>query len=161
MRHHFVRLPASRMNHVRGHWAAAIEGVAAASSAYVLSLLRIVAGILFICHGLQKLVGFPVPMPGPHVSLASLLGVAGLVETLGGALIIAGLFTRLVAFVLSGEMAVAYFMQHARGGAWPIANGGELAVLYSFIFLCFAAVGGGPWSLDSLFGQQENGGSRS
>ena len=112
-----------------------------------LSILRIVTGFLFMTHGTQKWLGFPVPFPSP-VEPWSLNGVAGMLELVGGALILVGLFTRPVAFVLSGLMAVAYFMVHAPQGFWPIVNKGELAVLYCFVFLCFAAAGGGAWSVD-------------
>jgi putative oxidoreductase len=118
--------------------------------AAVLGLLRIVVAFLFIAHGLQKLIGFPAGMPGPPQGLASLMGVAGLIETAGGAFMLAGLFTRIVAFILSGEMAVAYFTQHAQRGFWPLTNGGELAVLYCFLFLFFAVAGSGAWSLDAF-----------
>jgi putative oxidoreductase len=112
-----------------------------------LSVLRIVSGFLFIAHGMQKLLGFPVPRPS-SIELASLSGVAGMLELFGGALLIAGLFTRPVAFVLSGEMAFAYFLAHAPHGFWPLVNRGELAVLYCFVFLLLAVAGGGPWSVD-------------
>ena len=116
----------------------------------LLSLLRIITGFLFAAHGAQKLLGLPAPMQGGTVALMSLIGVAGLLELVGGLLILVGLFTRPVAFILAGEMAVAYFMVHAPGGFWPIINKGEPAVLYCFVFLYLAAAGGGPWSLDSL-----------
>ena len=116
---------------------------------YALSLLRIVIGFTFSLHGWQKVFGLFGGMGhGTTAHLTSLLGVAGLLETVGGALIFLGLFTRCVAFVLCGEMAVAYFRQHAPHGLWPISNGGELAVLYCFIFLLLVSAGAGPWSLD-------------
>lgn len=109
------------------------------------ALLRIVAGLLFSLHGFQKLFGaFGADAPMP---LMSQMGVAGVVEAVGGVLIALGLFTSPVAFVASGEMAVAYFLAHAPRGFWPIANGGELAVLYCFLFLYIAARGSGRWSL--------------
>jgi putative oxidoreductase len=114
---------------------------------YTLTLLRIIVGFTFCLHGLQKAFGF---VGGHRFPITSLLGFAGLLETLGGLLIIAGLFTRPVAFLLCGEMAVAYFKQHATKGFWPINNGGELAVLYCFIFLYLVQAGGGPWSLDRM-----------
>ena len=117
---------------------------------HVLSALRISAALLFIAHGTVKLFGFPPGTPRPPLVLLSLLGAAGVIETIGGALMLVGLFTRPVAFVLSGEMAVAYFRQHAPGGTWPIVNGGELAVLFCFIWLLFVAAGPGPWSIDAL-----------
>lgn len=116
---------------------------------YALSLLRIVVGFTFSLHGYQKLFGlFGGLGHGATAHLASLLGVAGVLETFGGALIFLGLYTRPVAFILCGEMAVAYFHQHAPRGLWPISNGGELAVLYCFIFLLLVSAGAGPWSLD-------------
>jgi putative oxidoreductase len=115
---------------------------------HILSILRIVAGFLIATHGAQKLFGFPTPLPGGPVHLLSLFGVAGVVETVGGILLLLGLFTRIAGFVLAGEMAVAYFMMHAPRGFWPLLNQGELAVIYCFAFLYFAAAGGGEWSLD-------------
>ena len=114
----------------------------------VLSVLRIVTGFLFIQHGTQKLLAFPVPPPNGQPALMSLNGVGGMLELFGSALLILGLFTRPVAFVLSGFMAVAYFMAHAPQGFWTIVNHGELAALYSFVFLYFFVAGGGEWSLD-------------
>jgi putative oxidoreductase len=115
----------------------------------LLSILRIVAGFLFMIHGAQKLLGFPAPFP-MQVNLYSLIGLAGVLELFGGALVMVGLFTRPVAFVLSGEMAFAYFMAHAPKSFWPVLNGGDAAVLYCFVFLYLAAAGGGPWSVDRL-----------
>jgi putative oxidoreductase len=113
-----------------------------------LNLLRIVAGFLFLQHGLQKLFGV---LGGTQVTdFFGMMGLAGLLETVGGALLILGLFSRPVAFILSGQMAWAYFMQHAPAGFWPIMNRGELAALYSFIFLYLAARGGGVFSLDGV-----------
>lgn len=119
--------------------------------ARLLSVLRIVAAFLFIPHGTQKLFGMPAAAPRDPVSLLSLQGVAGTLETFGGLLVLLGLFTRPVAFVLAGEMAVAYFLRHAPQGFWPLLNRGELAALYCFLYLYLAAVGGGPWSLDRLW----------
>lgn len=113
----------------------------------LLSVLRIVTGFLYLQHGMMKLLSFPAPFPRP-VELFSLIGLAGMLELFGGALILVGLFTRPVAFILSGEMAFAYFMAHAPKGFWPILNGGELAALYCFVFLYLAAAGGGTWSAD-------------
>lgn len=112
------------------------------------ALLRIVAGLLFIEHATQKFFAFPVafPMPGP---LPPMLIAAGVIELVAGTLITLGLFTRLAAFIASGEMAVGYFMGHvSRGGFWPAANMGEAAILYCFIFLFLAAAGPGAWSVD-------------
>ena len=118
-------------------------------SARLLSVLRIVAAFLFMAHGTMKLFAFPAARASGQPELMSLSGVAGMLETFGGALLLVGLFTRPVAFVLSGLMAVAYFMAHGSKGFWPIVNGGELAVLYCFAFLFIAAHGGGKWSIDS------------
>lgn len=115
----------------------------------LLSVLRIISAFLFVEHGTQKWLAFPAP-PASPVSIASLGGAAGLFELIGGALLLIGLFTRPVAFVLSGVMAFAYFIAHAPQGFWPLLNRGELAVLYCFVFLYLAAAGGGPWSVDSL-----------
>ena len=113
----------------------------------VLSVLRIVTAFLFVEHGTQKWLAFPVPRSSPTV-FWSLSGAAGLLELVGGLLLLFGLFTRPVAFVLSGLMAFAYFIAHAPQGFWLIVNRGELAVLYCFVFLYLAIAGGGPWSLD-------------
>jgi putative oxidoreductase len=104
------------------------------------ALLRIVAGFLFACHGLQKLLGL---LGGHRVALASLPGAAGVIETVGGVLVMIGLFTSPAALICSGEMAVAYFMAHQPRGTFPIQNGGEPAVLFCFIFLFIATRGGG------------------
>lgn len=113
----------------------------------ILSVLRIMSGLLFLAHGTSKLLGWPSSM-GDH--LTPLMAVAGILELVGGALIVAGLFTRPVAFVLSGMMAVAYFMAHAPQGFFPMLNHGELAIMFSFVFLYFVAAGGGSWSVDAL-----------
>ena len=113
----------------------------------LLSVLRIIAAFLFMEHGMQKWLGIPVEPTKPTV-LMSLSGIAGLFELIGGFLLLIGVFTRPVAFVLSGLMACAYFISHAPNGFWPIVNRGELAALYCFVFLYLAASGGGPWSLD-------------
>jgi len=117
-----------------------------------LGALRIVAGYLFIAHGTAKLFGAPHLAMFDGLQLWSLAGVAGILEVVGGALLIVGLFTRPAAFVLSGLMAVAYFIAHASQGnvLLPLLNGGELAALYSFTFLYFALSGPGAWSLDGL-----------
>ncbi len=116
----------------------------------LLSVLRIVVALLFIQHGGEKLFGFPLSPRGASDFLSPLMLVAGVLEFFGGLLILFGLFTRPMAFVLSGLMAVAYFMSHAERGFFPLQNGGELAALYSFVFLFLAVAGGGAWSLDSL-----------
>jgi putative oxidoreductase len=115
-----------------------------------LSILRIVAGFLIMQHGMQKLLGLPAPMPGGTVPFLSLFGVSGALELVGGLLLLLGLFTRLAAFILSGELAVAYFMVHAPQGFWPLLNKGEPAALYSFAFLYLAVAGGGAWAIDNL-----------
>src|SRR5208337_4895222 len=112
------------------------------------AVLRIAVAILLMQHGGQKL--FNYPAGHGTVPLQSLLGVAGILELGGGALLLVGLFTRPVAFILSGQMAVAYFMAHAKHGFWPVQNGGELAVVYCFIFLYLSAAGAGALSIDGL-----------
>jgi putative oxidoreductase len=116
----------------------------------LLSVLRIITAFLFIAHGAQKLFGFLAPPGMPAFPAFSEMWVAGMLELFGGGLLLLGLFTRPVAFILSGMMAVAYFQSHAPGGFWPLQNKGELAVLYCFVFLFLAAAGGGVWSLDRL-----------
>lgn len=113
---------------------------------HALSLLRIVTALLFLEHGTQKLLGFPAAQFSPP--LLSLFGIAGLLELIGGLLLVAGLFTRPVAVLLSGEMAIAYLMAHAPQSFFPIINQGEAAILFCFVFLYVAAAGAGPWSLD-------------
>ena len=119
----------------------------------LLSVFRIVTGLLFLAHGLVKLAGFPEGAQPGQVPLASIYGLAAVLELVGGAAIVLGLFTRPVAFVLSGQMAVAYFMAHAPQSFFPVLNGGELAILYSFGFLYLAAAGAGPWSIDARRGR--------
>jgi putative oxidoreductase len=117
----------------------------------VLSILRIMVGLLYLQHGLNKLFDFPARgVHPPFVLLTLVPGLAGLLETIGGILIVIGLFTRPVAFILSGEMAVAYFMVFAPRGFYTYANGGELAALFCFVFLYLFVAGGGSWSLDRL-----------
>lgn len=126
---------------------------------YLLSVLRIMSGLLFLQHGTGKWLGFPPGVPGYPQSLSNLTffsgGMAGLFELVGGALLVLGLFTRPVAFILSGMCAVAYFMAHGGFSSvatfFPILNRGELAALYSFVFIYLFAAGGGAWSLDRLF----------
>jgi putative oxidoreductase len=116
----------------------------------LLSVLRIITGFLFIAHGTQKLFNYPASQQNAAAPLMSFMGFTGVLEFVGGLLILLGLFTRPTAFILSGMMAVAYFMAHASGGFLPIVNKGELAVLYCFVFLFLAVAGGGEWSLDNL-----------
>ena len=128
------------------------------TSAYTsraLSLLRIVSAFLFIQHGTAKFLGAPHVAMFDGFQAASLMGVAGALELVGGALLLIGLFTRPVAFVLSGFMAAAYFMAHASQGFvfTPILNQGELAIMFSFVFLFISAAGGGAWSVDAMRGK--------
>jgi len=116
---------------------------------HLLSALRIVTGLLFLQHGTTKLLSFP-PSQFSGVELGSVFGIAGVLELVGGALIVLGLFTRPVAFVLAGEMAAAYFMAHAPANFYPLLNQGELAILFCFTFLYLSAAGGGPWSADAI-----------
>jgi putative oxidoreductase len=115
----------------------------------VLAALRIITALLFIEHGLMKLVAFPAAIPGMPSPLPTILVVAALIEIVGGALIAVGLLTRIAAFICSGEMAAAYFMFHAPKGFWPAINQGEPAILFCFIFLYLAFAGAGAWSLDA------------
>lgn len=115
----------------------------------LLSILRIVAALIFMAHGTQKLLGFPAS-PNPAPAMMTLPWIAGMLEIIGGALLTLGLFTRPVAFILSGQMAVAYWMAHAPRSFFPVQNGGDAAILYCFIFLYLVAAGGGLWSLDNL-----------
>lgn len=115
----------------------------------LLSVLRIVAALIFMEHGTQKLLGFPAyPATGAPVMM-TLPWIQGVIELVGGALLVLGFLTRPVAFILSGDMAVAYFMAHAPKSVFPVMNGGDAAILYCFIFLFIAAAGGGAWALDS------------
>lgn len=126
---------------------------------HLLSVLRIVAAFLFIQVGTAKLIAFPAAiMPGGGTAaVGSLAGVAGVLESFGGLLLLVGLFTRPVAFLLSGEMAVAYFYAHAPQGFWPVLNLGTDAVFYAFLWLYLSAAGPGPWSLDALLRRPERG----
>ena len=110
----------------------------------MLSILRIVTGLLFMEHGLQKFFGFPAAGP----ELNTLLWTQGAIELIGGLLLLLGIFTRLVAFIMAGDMAVAYFMAHFPKSFFPVANGGDAAVLYCFVFLLLFVAGGGAWSVD-------------
>ena len=120
------------------------------SSERMLCVLRIIVGLLFVEHGLAKLVGFPHVVMFDKLQFFSLLGLAGFIELVGGALLTVGLFTRITAFTMSGEMAFAYFMVHAPKSFYPALNGGELAIVYCFLLLYFAAAGSGAWSLDQI-----------
>lgn len=115
----------------------------------MLGILRIIIGFLFVQHGTAKLLGFPHVAMFDGLQLLSLIGVAGILELVGGILIIIGLFTRPTAFILSGQMAFAYFIAHAPAGPLPILNSGELAVVYCFVFLYLAFAGAGAFSLDA------------
>src|SRR5271165_2736272 len=121
------------------------------SQPYMLSILRIVVGLLYMEHGLAKILDFPhQPNHAPYALLTLVPGLQGLLELVGGLLLALGLFTRTVAFILAGNMAVAYFMAHAPRGFFPLLNGGELAIVYCFVFLYFWVAGGGEWSLDRM-----------
>lgn len=134
----------STPNGITGQWAL--------GAPYLLSALRIVASLMFITSGTVKLFGWPMAMPPgqPPLQLLSEVGIGGLLEFVGGILLLIGLFTRPVAFILAGEMAVAYFQFHFPGGFWPVVNQGTGAVLYCFLFLYHSAAGAGPWSIDAL-----------
>jgi len=114
----------------------------------LLSVIRIIAGLMFMQHGLTKYFAFPLPTPAGFQA-ASMVGAAGVIEIVAGALIAAGLFARIAAFLASGEMAIGYFMYHFPKGFFPQANGGELAIFYCFFFLYIALEGPGPWSVDA------------
>jgi putative oxidoreductase len=118
----------------------------------MLSILRIVSGLIFMEHGLQKYVGFPPYPPGANApGFLTMGGFGGVLELVGGILLILGLFTRPVAFILSGEMAVAYWWVHFPRNVYPVLNGGDAAILYCFVFLYMVFAGGGPWSLDRVW----------
>lgn len=121
----------------------------AAWAPYLQSLLRVIAASMFTLAGTRILFGFPDKGPGGPVSLLSQMGIGGILEAFGGALLVVGLFTRPIAFILSGMMAVAYFQFHAPQSFWPVLNNGVPAVLYCFIWLYFSAAGAGPLSLDA------------
>lgn len=120
-----------------------------------LSVLRFIAGLIFFPHGTQKLLHFP-PREGGAVELLSFMGFAGTLEVVGGALIMLGLFTRPTAFILSGMMAVAYFMSHFPRDFYPTLNGGDAAILFCFLFLYISVVGGGSWALDTFRVRKSN-----
>ena len=121
-----------------------MEGILGRVAPQIYALLRIISGLLFAVHGAQKLLGV---LGGQQVPIMSQFGLAGVIELVGGLMIAAGVFASLAAFVASGEMAVAYFQAHAPKGFWPVQNGGELAVLFCFLFLYVAARGNGTWSV--------------
>jgi putative oxidoreductase len=124
----------------------------------LLSVLRIIVAFLFIQHGTAKWFAFPAAVfPGGGVAaVGSLPWFAAVIETIGGAFMLLGLFARPVAFLLAGEMAVAYFLGHARNGFWPTLNGGEAAVFFCFTFLYLSAAGPGPWSLDAVLARRRS-----
>lgn len=126
----------------------------------LLSLLRFVIGFLFICHGASKMFGVLGGSmgSGKPAALTSLLGVSGVIEFFGGVLLLVGLLTRVTAFIIAMEMVVAYFKVHLPRGPWPILNRGELPVIYCFVLLYLAAVGGGPFSLDAVIGARRRSG---
>jgi putative oxidoreductase len=124
-----------------------------------LGAVRIMASLLYIEHGTQKLFGFPTPAHSLS-PLFSFMGLAGGLELVGGVLLLLGLRTRIVAFILSGEMAVAYFMAHASRSFFPVLNGGDAAILYCFIFLLFVFAGGGSWTIDGILGSNRAGPKR-
>ncbi|AUH62877.1 DoxX family protein [Paracoccus zhejiangensis] len=116
------------------------------------SVLRIMSGLLLLQHGTTKVLGFPVSQMN-GISLSSLPGIAGIIELVFGVLLVIGLFSRFSAFIASGLTAAAYFIAHSPQGFFPLLNGGELAALYSFVFLYLAAAGPGPWSVDAARGK--------
>jgi putative oxidoreductase len=124
---------------------------------YLLSILRIVAALLFFEHGTQKLLGYPPGQPYTGFPNFSLLGIAGMLEFVGGLLLLVGLFTRPTAFIMSGEMAVGYFRAHLPRNFFPILNMGEITVMLCFFFLFLSSAGAGPWSLDRLWRKKANG----
>ena len=131
-----------------------MDSTLAVWSPRMLSVLRIVTALLFLQHGLAKLVHFPHVAMFDEMELFSLGGLAGAIELVGGILLLVGLFVRPAAFIMSGEMAVAYFLVHASQNFFPILNQGELAVLYCFVFLYLFAAGGGAWSLDAVLSRR-------
>ena len=122
---------------------------------YAVAALRVITALLFMEHGTAKLFGFPdTPMPAPEIY--SLPWIAGVMEVVGGLLLLIGLWTRPVAFLLAGEMAVAYWMVHAPQSPFPIVNNGDAAILYCFIFLTFVAIGAGRWSVDAIIARNRS-----
>jgi putative oxidoreductase len=127
----------------------------------MLSIFRVVAGVIFLSSGTMKIFGVPAMPPGsPEIELMSQMGVGGLLEVVGGLLIVLGLFTRPTAFVLAGEMAVAYFQFHQPQAFWPTSNGGIPAIMYCFFFLYLVFAGAGEWSLDALIARSRHGALR-
>jgi putative oxidoreductase len=121
----------------------------AAQAPRALSLLRIIMGLMIIQHGMAKIIGFPVVASLANLNPLSLIGAAGFIELIGGALLILGLLTRPVAFIISGEMAFAYFMAHEPKSFYPLLNGGTLAIMFCFTCLYLSTAGAGPWSVDA------------
>lgn len=119
-------------------------------SPQALAVLRIVTALIFILHGTQKLFGFPAPSPSGLPPAFSLFWFGGVIELVGGLLVLVGLFTRPAAFILAGEMAVAYWMVHAPKNLYPVLNGGDAAILYCFVFLLLVFTGPGAWSIDEM-----------
>ena len=133
-----------------------LERLARDAAPHLLSILRIMAALLLLQHGTQKMLGFPPMPPGRSMpEFLTLIWFAGLIELVGGVLLAIGLFSRATAFILSGELAFAYWIGHAPRGFLPIVNAGELAALYFFVFLYLAAAGPGPWSVDRLWNRRE------
>ncbi len=126
-------------------------------SPYVLALFRVVTALLFLEHATMKFFQFPAPIPGMSYPLPAIMLVAGTIEMVTAALVGFGLFTRIAAFIASGEMAAAYFMAHAPQGFWPVLNMGEPAVMFCFIYFYLAFAGGGAWALDNVLGRSNSG----
>lgn len=126
-------------------------------SPYVLALLRVVTALLFLEHATLKFFQFPAPIPGMTYPLPAIMLVAGTIELVTAVLVGLGLFTRIAAFIASGEMAAAYFMAHAPQGFWPVLNMGEPAVMFCFIYFYLAFAGGGAWALDNVVGRSNSG----
>jgi putative oxidoreductase len=134
---------------LENHWGAIMVETLAAFAPRALSVLRIITGLMIIEHGMGKIIGFPAFPAYANVQPLSLIGAAGFIELIGGALLIVGLLTRPAAFILSGEMAFAYFIVHAPKSFFPLINGGTLAIIYCFTCLYLATAGAGPWSVDA------------